>query len=260
MNEPLHFERAKGVAWLTLNRPTVGNAIDVSLSRALLEAAVRCDEDQAVRCVVLRGSGRLFCAGGDISAFSAAGESIAELLKELATNVHAAVLRFARMNKPLVTAINGPAGGAGVSLAILGDIALAARTAHFTLAYPAIGLSPDGGATWLLPRLIGLRRAQEMALLNKRYSAEEAGAVGLVTRVVDDEALASETEAVAEKLVSSATQALGRARSLLLTSYTSTLEAQLEAEARSIIEAGQSSEAREGIAAFLQKRKPSFNA
>lgn len=259
MNGSLQFEQANGVAWLTLNRPTVGNAIDVSLSQELVKAAIACDEDEAVRCVVMSGSGRLFCAGGDISAFAAAGDAIADLLKELATNLHAAILRFSRMNKPLVTAINGPAGGAGVSLAILGDIALAAKSAHFTLAYSAIGLSPDGGTTWLLPRLIGLRRAQEMAMLNKRYSAEEAAEVGLVTRVVDDEALTSETEAVAEKLASSATQALGRARSLLLSSFTSTLEAQLNAEARSIIEAGQSSEAREGIRAFLEKRKPDFS-
>ncbi len=259
MDKPLHFQKANGVAWLILNRPKVGNAIDLGLSQELLEAAIACDEDESVRCVVLKGSGRLFCAGGDVSAFAASGDAISGLLDELATNVHAAIMRLAHMNKPLVTAINGPAGGAGVSLAILGDIALAAKSAHFTLAYSAIGLSPDGGATWLLPRLIGLRRAQEMALLNKRYSAEEAAAAGLVTRVVDDDALASETDALAERLASSATKALGRARSLLLSSFTSTLEAQLEAEARSIVEAGQSAEAREGIRAFLEKRKPDFS-
>ena len=128
------------------------------------------------------------------------------------------------MAKPLLCVINGPAAGAGLSLAILGDYVLAARSAHFTLAYGGVGLSPDAGATWLLPRLIGLRRAQEMAVTNRRVGAEEAAQIGLVTRVVDDEALAAEADAIAATLAATASRSIGRTRQLLLASFETSLD------------------------------------
>ncbi|MBV9509974.1 MAG: enoyl-CoA hydratase/isomerase family protein [Caulobacteraceae bacterium] len=255
---PILFERDGPIARLTLNRPSVGNAIDIPMSQALLKAVIECDEDDAVRCVVITGAGRLFCAGGDVGAFAGAGEGLPGLLKELTSYLHSAISRLARMNKPLVVAVNGPAAGAGFSLALLGDIVLTAPGAHFTLAYAGIGFSPDGGATWLLPRLIGLRRAQELALTNKRSTAEEAAAMGLVTRVVEAEALASEATAVAQAIAASAVGALGRTRNLLLSSFGNTLETHLELEARSIAEASRTAEGREGVRAFLEKRKPDF--
>lgn len=179
-------------------------------------------------------------------------------MKEITGYLHVAMSRLARMAKPLVTVINGPAAGAGLSLAILGDIALAAKSAHFTLAYPAIGLSPDGGATWMLPRLVGLRRAQEMALLNKRIGAEEAAAIGLITRTVEDAGLSNEAEAVVAQLAVSATAALGRARRLLLESFSATFETQMEFESRAIAESANAPDGREGVAAFIGKRKPEF--
>src|SRR5689334_8978193 len=171
---PLLFTRDGPVARLVLNRPDVGNAVDVPLTRALVEAAIACDEDDTIRCVTLTGAGRLFCAGGDIGAFSNSRDRLPALLKELLANINPAVSILTRMAKPLLCVVNGPAAGAGLSLAILGDYVLAARSAHFTLAYGGIGLSPDAGATWLLPRLIGLRRAQDMAVTNRRVGAEEA--------------------------------------------------------------------------------------
>jgi 2-(1,2-epoxy-1,2-dihydrophenyl)acetyl-CoA isomerase len=255
---PLLFAREGAVAKLTLNRPQAGNAIDVPLAKALREAAIQCDEDDAIRCVILTGAGKFFCAGGDVGGFAAVGYQVPALLKELTFHLHTAVLRFARMRKPLVTVVNGAAAGAGFSLAILGDIALAAQSAPFTLAYTAIGLSPDGGASWLLPRLVGMRRAQELALTNKRLSATEAVEIGLVTRAVADDALAAEADAVAAQLANAATRALGRTRNLLDASFSNGLEEHLEAEARSIIESGGDAEGREGIAAFLAKRKPNF--
>ena len=203
----LRVERDGGVARITLDRPDVGNAIDVALARSLMEAAIACDDDDDVRCVVLTGSGRMFCVGGDVTSFARAGEGVGGLLKETTAYLHAAIACFARMGKPLVTAINGPAAGAGLSLAILGDIALAAPQAHFTVAYTAIGMAPDGGATWLLPRLVGLRRAQELCLRNTRLTAVEAAEIGLVTRVVADGGLATETAAVADDLSRGATSA-----------------------------------------------------
>jgi len=258
MTNPVIIERQGAVARIILNRPGQGNAIDVAMSKSLLEAAMLCDEDDSIRCVLLTGAGRMFCVGGDVGSFAAAGDHLPALTKELTAYLHMAIARLAGMNKPLVTAINGPAAGAGLSLAILGDIALAGRSAHFTLAYTAIGLSPDGGSTWLLPRLIGMRRAQELALTNKRSSADEAATLGLVTRAVDDDVLIGEADALAQTLAAGATGAMGRTRALLMSSFTTSLESQMELEARSIADSARSPEGREGVSAFLAKRKPQF--
>lgn len=260
MTTPVLTERRGPVAVLTLNRPDSGNAIDVPLARALMEAAIGCDEDDAVRCVLLTGSGRAFCAGGDLGAFATAGERAPALIKEITAYLHVAIARLAHMGKPLVTAINGAAAGAGLSLAILGDIALAAPTAHFTLAYTAVGLTPDGGSTWLLPRLIGLRRTQELVLTNRRVPAAEAAAIGLVTRVSAEGALMDEAAATADALAAGATAALGGARRLLLASFESGLETHMDRESRSIAAAIRTPHGREGIRAFLAKQKPDFGA
>jgi 2-(1,2-epoxy-1,2-dihydrophenyl)acetyl-CoA isomerase len=246
------------IARITLDREEVGNAIDIPVARALMEAAIACDENDAIRCVLLTGKGRLFCAGGDVAAFNAAGEHLPAFLKEITAYLHLAIARFARMNKPLVTAVNGPAAGAGFSLAILGDIVLASPSAHFTLAYTAIGLSPDGGSTWLLPRLIGLRQAQELALRNRRVKAEEAASLGLITRVAAEGALEAEATALAQELALSATTALGATRRLLLDSFTSSIETQMELESRAIAAQARMYEGREGVAAFVEKRRPDF--
>jgi len=254
----LLFEQNGAVATLTLNRPEVGNSIHLDLASALLDAAIRCDSDASIRCVVLTGAGRMFCAGGDVALLGAAGERSPALLSELAGTFHMAVSRLARMRKPLLVLVNGPAAGAGLSLALSGDIVLAARSAHFTAAYTAIGLTPDGGLTWLLPRLVGLRKAQEMILTNRRVAAEEAEALRMVTRTVDDAALAEEGKATADTLSHSAVSALGATRALLLESFAAGYETQMEKEARSIAAASSGAEGCEGIAAFLGKRKPNY--
>lgn len=258
MAESVLLERDGGVARIVLNRPEIGNALDLAMARALMEAVIACDEDPSVRCVLLTGAGRMFCAGGDVASFAQAGEQLPSLLKEITVYLHAAVARLARMDKPVVTAINGPAAGAGIGLALIGDIALADPRAHFTLAYTGIGLSPDGGATWLLPRLIGLRRAQELCLRNRRVGAEEAEAIGMITRMVAEGALLDEANALAQELAASATSALGITRRLLLDSATTPLETQLDAESRGIAAMGGTTEGKEGIAAFLEKRTPDF--
>lgn len=255
---PLLIERDGPVVRLVLNRPKAGNAINVEMAKALMDAAIACDEDPTVRCVVLTGAGRMFCVGGDVKLFSSAGDRIPHLLKELTSYLHSAVSRLARMQKPLVTVINGPAAGAGFSLALLGDIALASRDASFTLAYGKLGLSPDGGSTWLLPRLIGLRRAQELMLTDPTLTTEQAAELGLVTRVCDADTLAAEADRLVEQLVRSAVGAWGRTRELLLATYGASLESHLEAEARAIARAGRSSESREGIAAFAERRPADF--
>jgi 2-(1,2-epoxy-1,2-dihydrophenyl)acetyl-CoA isomerase len=253
---PLLVDVRDGVAWLTLNRPDAGNAIDMPLARALLQAALDCDRDPAIRCVALTGAGRMFCAGGDIAGFHAAGERADAYLSELAGTITLALSRLARMAKPLLMLVNGPAAGAGLSIALAGDIVLAARSAHFTSAYTGIGLVPDCGLTWWLPRVAGLRRAQEMMVTNRRVGADEAMEIGLVTRLVDDlDAAGRETAAT---LAASPVSAISAVRQLLLDSFAASLETQCEREARAIAAAGVGTEGREGVAAFLAKRKPDF--
>lgn len=258
--DPITLELANGIAWLTLARPEKRNAIGPEVARALRAMADRCADDPDVRCVVLTGSGRFFSVGGDVDLFAEAGDDAEATVLDLARNFHAGVHRLATMAKPLVTAINGPAAGAGFSLAILGDIAIAGASAHFTSAYSAIGLTPDGGASWWLPRYVGLRRAQEIVLTNRRIDAQEAAAIGLVTRVVPSEELVAAAQDIAQSLAAGPTQAIGRCRALLLASGTQDLAAQLNAESRWIASSAGGAEGREGIAAFLAKRPPNFIA
>lgn len=247
------------IATLTLNRPAAGNAVDLPMAYALLQAAIRCDTDPAIRCVVLTGAGKLFCGGGDIAGFAAAAGGPPAFLSELAGTLHMTSTRLMRMAKPLLVLVNGPAAGAGLGLAICGDIVLAAQSAHFTAAYGGVGLSPDGGVSWMLPRLIGLRRAQDMIIGNRRVGAEEAAAIGLVTRVVADGDLADEGLKQARSLAAAATLAVGAARALLLESYGGSFEGQLERETRSIAALSGTADSREGVAAFLARRRPEFS-
>ncbi|KFL45220.1 enoyl-CoA hydratase/isomerase family protein [Sphingobium sp. SA2] len=252
------FTVEDGIGRITLDRPEAGNAITLPLARALLAAAIRCQTDAAIRCIVLTGNGRLFCAGGDVQLLAGAGDKRSEVLSELIATFHAAVARLARAPKPLVTLVNGPAAGAGFSLAMLGDVVIGARSAHFTAAYGAIGLTPDGGLSWLLPRLVGLRKAQDIILTNRRIKAEEAEAIGLVTRIVDDEALVDEGLRVATALADAPMAALAASRALLADSFETGLETQLDRELRSMAAAGAGQESEEGLSALLAKRPANF--
>lgn len=259
MDEPtLILQREGALARLVLNRPGQGNAIDAALARALREAAAACDDDGTIRCVLIEARGRLFCAGGDVRAFDAAGPALPALVGAITDDLNAALARLARMDKPLVAALQGPAAGAGLGLALCADVVLAARGVHLSAGYTALGLSPDAGVSWWLPRLAGMRRAQELLLTQRRVPADEALLLGLVTQVVDDAALAEEALGVARRLAAGPTQAYGRTRALLRSSLETTLETQLAAEARSIATLAQGADARDGVAAFAQRRAPRF--
>ncbi|WP_066557598.1 enoyl-CoA hydratase/isomerase family protein [Croceicoccus bisphenolivorans] len=255
---PVLFEVDGDIATITLNRPKAGNALDAASAEALFDHAIRCDLDPAIRCVVLKGEGKLFCGGGDVGGFSAAGDDIGAYLSKLAGVLHMAVIRLMRMPKPLLVAVNGPAAGAGMSIALAGDVVIAGRSASFSTAYGAIGLTADGGMSWLLPRLIGMRRTQDLLLTSRRVDSAEALEIGLVTRVVDDEALAEETARTAQVLAAGAVNAAGRIKDLLLSTLGESLEGQLEREVRMVTQSGLDAESREGVAAFLEKRKPDF--
>jgi 2-(1,2-epoxy-1,2-dihydrophenyl)acetyl-CoA isomerase len=193
-----------------------------------------------------------------LKSFAAQGDHLPYHLKEVTTYLHAAMSRFARMDAPVIAAVNGTAAGAGMSLVCACDLVLAAESARFTMAYTRAGLSPDGSSTYFLPRLVGLRRALELALTNRLLSAREAQEWGIVTRVVPDANLVTETESLASQLASGATMALGTAKRLLQSGWTETLETQMEHEAQSIAAIGHTADAREGITAFLEKRVPQF--
>jgi 2-(1,2-epoxy-1,2-dihydrophenyl)acetyl-CoA isomerase len=256
--ENLRFEAHDGVANVTIDRPKAANAIDLQTARELYAVANRCDEDPDVRAVLLTGTGRMFCAGGDLGSFAAAGDAVPALLKEITTYLHAAVSRMARMDAPVIAAVNGAAAGAGLSLACAADLVLAAESASFTLAYTRVGLTPDGSSTYFLPRLVGARRAAELVLTNRVLSAGEALEWGIASRVVPDAELLSEAGALARKLAAGPTAAFGASKRLLVESSTNGLEAQMELETRAIADAARGEEGREGIAAFLAKRAPTF--
>jgi 2-(1,2-epoxy-1,2-dihydrophenyl)acetyl-CoA isomerase len=256
--ENLTFAVEDGLARLTLNRPKAANSFNIDLTREFLEVATICADDPAVRTVLLTGAGRFFSAGGDLKNFAAAEDQIPKLVSETADALHAAISKFARMNAPIVAAVNGPAAGAGMSLVCMTDIALAAESAFFSMAYTAAGLAPDGSSTFFLPRMVGIRRAKELMLTNRRLSAAEAHELGIVERVIPDDTLMAEAEKLARALVSGPTLAFGAVKKLLLASQNAQLEDQLDAETSAIVSMTRTSDGREGVAAFREKRKPSF--
>lgn len=256
--ETIKLERAVGVATLTLNRPDAFNALNLALGRELFSAVLELDEDPGVRCIVITGAGKAFCGGGDVKDFADALPRIGVLIKELTTYVHGAVSRLVRTPKPVLTAVNGVAAGGGLSLAMAGDLVLAAESARFTMAYSRIAATPDGSSSYWLPRLVGLRRAIELFYTNRVLTAREALEWGLVTRVVPDGELAGATRKLAEELAQGPTLALGRGKLLLHASTTESLETQMELESQSIAQSGHTEDFAEGVRAFTAKRPPTF--
>lgn len=257
--QAIAFEMHEHVARITLNRPQAANSINLELARELRQAADRCEADSRVRAVILTGAGtKMFSAGGDLKTFAALGDDIGAVVREITLHLHAAVSRLTRMRAPVIAAVNGAAAGAGMSLALAADLVLAAESATFSMAYTAAGLSPDGSASYFLPRLVGLRRAQELMLTNRRLSAAEAAVWGLVTRVVPDAALMPQAEALARALANGPTHAFGAVKQLLVEGAVAALETQLELEARTIAAIAQTQDAREGVRAFAEKRAPKF--
>jgi 2-(1,2-epoxy-1,2-dihydrophenyl)acetyl-CoA isomerase len=257
--QALAVEVAEGVARVTLNRPESFNAMNMEMCRELAALALDCQEREDVRAVLITGAGKAFCAGGDLASFQAQGDGLTRHVTEMATVLHVAISRLARMEAPVVAAVNGVAAGAGFSLVTACDLVLAAESARFTMAYTRAGLSPDGSGTYFLPRIVGLRRAMEMALTNPVLSASEAQAWGIVNRVLPDDACLDEAGRLARSLAAGPTRAYGAVKKLLATSFDDSLEGQLERETHYIAEMTRTADAREGIAAFLEKRRPTFS-
>ena len=256
----LLFKVSEHVAYITLNRPTAVNSVSLELAEELHEVARECEDSNSVRAALLTGAGRIFCGGGDLKSFAAQEPShLPAHIKRVNLFFHSAIQCFARMRAPVVVAVNGPAGGYGMSLASAGDIVLANESARFTIAYTSVGLTPDASSTYYLPRIIGLRRTMELALTNRTLAAREAEAIGLVTRVVPDEQLMPQAEALANELAHGPTRAYGGVKRLLYSTATNPLYEQMELENETIADMARSADAQEGIAAFLAKRQPQFS-
>jgi len=257
-DETIIFEVADGVATITMNRPDEANALNLTMAQELARISILCDEDPDIRAVILTGAGRFFSAGGDVASFGAAGDGAAALIKEMTMYLHAAVSRFNRMNAPLVGAVNGMAAGAGFSLASSCDLVVADESAVFLSAYTAAALSPDGSSTYFLPRHIGMKRSAELMLTNRRLSAREALDWGIINQIASDGEALNAALAIAKELAAGPTLAYGAVKHLLHESLSSSLETQMELEARTIADMTRTADGREGIQAFLDKRAPAF--
>ena len=248
-----------GVATLRLDRPEQGNAINEEMAHDLKEAATRIAEISGIRAVMIVGNGPNFTLGGDVNLFAAtSSEQLPHRLCRMIDAYHQAIECLASIDAPVVAAVRGAAAGGGLGLVYVADIVIAADDARFALGYAALGLTSDGGNTWFLPRMVGMRRSQELFLLNPRLTAQEALEAGLISRIVPSGAVEDEAAAIAAKLAGGPTRAYGAMRRMLRQSFESSLGDQLKVEKESIIHASRTDDAREGIAAFAAKRRPQF--
>jgi len=255
----LEYSVENRVATITFNRPDAANGLNLEMASEFAKATLMCDHDDTIKAVILTGNGRYFCAGGDIKAMQAAELGPGAGVKEIADELHRGLSVLSRLDAPVIIAVNGTAAGAGFSAAVMGDIVLAAESAKFTMAYTNVGLSPDGSSSYFLPRLIGLRKTQELMFTNRVLSAQEACEWGLVTQVVSDEELIGEANKLAATFVRGAKGSNAAVKKLLLASFANGLETQMELEGRAIAECAESDDGKEGVAAFIEKRKPEFS-
>ncbi len=254
------LEVLDGIARLTLDRPDARNTISLEVARDLHHATEELAANESVRAVLLSGRGDAFCAGGDLKSFHSQ-KDMASHIHEVTSYLHPAIENLDHLHAPVVAAVRGAVAGAGLGLACVADIVLASTTARFVSAYTKIGLTPDGSTSWWLPRLVGTRRALELTLTNRVLDAEEACAWGIVTRVVDDEQLDKQADALVAELASGPTGAYAGARRLIRDSLQrANIAEQLTAEQEVIVDAAEQDDAREGVGAFLEKRPPKFDS
>ena len=260
MYETLIYEKTDNVATLALNRPEVLNAFDGQLHQDLHDALDGVAADDAVRCVVLRGEGRGFSAGADLRGgdLRRDGDEVPDLGEYLRETYSKTITKITSMEKPVISALHGPVYGAGVGLALACDLRISAESVKFSVAFVKIGLMPDAGVSFFLPRIVGLGKAMEMSMLGNVVEAEEAYRIGLVNKVVADDALLDEAGALAEHLAAMPTRTLGKIKQVLQGSFEENLNSALEKEAEGQTFCGHTEDHREGVAAFFEKREANF--
>jgi len=253
------YEKRDQVATITLNRPQSLNGLDSAMAQELVDCLTRCSDDADCRALIFTGAGRAFCAGGDVKEMRASfGDGPQLLLRKLTIQLHAIISAIRRMNKPVIAAVKGTVSGGGFSMALACDLIIAAEGTRFNSAYVLIGLSPDGGLTYFLPRLVGQQRANQLFFSGDFVDAVKGFEMGFVNQVVKEEELMETAYALASRLASSPTLAIAETKQLANRSLSESLESQMENERQAIARCGGSDDFREGITAFFDKRKPTF--
>ncbi len=257
MDDVIKTECRKQVMEIVLNRPESLNAMSIPLIEGLLSAVERA-ENPDVRAVLIRGEGRGFCSGGDIAFFKEVIEEGKGVPRNMPDDLHQMIENLRALSKPVIAAVHGPAAGAGMSLMLACDLALASDNAVFNLAYVGIGLSPDGGSSYFLPRHLGVKRAMETFLMPRSVSAQEACELGLINRVVPADKLLNESRALAQQLAQGPTTAFGNVKKLVQQSFANSIHDQLALETDFICSTSQTEDFQAGVSAFLAKEKPRF--
>ncbi|MEM6768733.1 MAG: enoyl-CoA hydratase-related protein [Bacteroidota bacterium] len=255
--EHLKFREEEGVAIITLDRPKV-NGLTPQAVAELRKTVHYCRYADSIRCIVITAAGRMFSAGADINVMIEAKDKIDIMTRKMAEVLHESLSIIMRMEKPVITAVNGFAAGRGLGLSLSGDIVIAGESAKFTFAYTNSGLTPDGGSTYIIPRLIGVRRTVELAFMNRTLSAREALEWNMVSQVVPDDRLMDTALELAKKLAKGPTDAYGYIKKLMMMTHTNTLEEQTDFEKEGIANQLSSYNGQEGVKAFMEKRKPNF--
>ena len=259
MFETIKLEKNNGVANLTLNRPDRLNSFNVQMHEELQTALDNIATDAETRCLMITGAGRGFCAGQDLNDRAVTAEGQApDLGMSVEKFYNPLIRRITNLKMPVVCALNGVAAGAGASLVMACDIVIASRSASFILSFAKVGLVPDSGSSWHFTRALGLPRAKALAMLGNKLKAEQAEQWGLIYQVVDDEALMDEAEKLTSYLAKQPTEALANIKELVHTSFDYSLNEQLERERKAMQHLGRSHDYKEGVAAFIEKREPSF--
>jgi 2-(1,2-epoxy-1,2-dihydrophenyl)acetyl-CoA isomerase len=257
-NKPIVFTRHDGIARIRFNRPSALNAIDEDTARSLCSIADELASSRDVRVIVMNGAGPAFMAGGDLSCFHQDKARAAQTADAIIKPLNVALMTLASLPQPVIASVHGAVAGAGVSIALACDLCIAATGTQFNLAYARIGASPDAGSTWSLPRVVGTRKALELALLAESLSAEEALRLGIVNRVVPRNVLEEETEILARRLAGGPAFAYGRIKRLINSSFEKGLEDQLDAEREAFCACAGTADFGEGLDAFFEKRRPVF--
>jgi len=252
----LIISKGKGVAILKFNRPEVFNSFNQKMAFAFQKALDDCEKDEAVRCIVITGEGKAFCAGQDLAeATDPNGPELKSIVQE---HYNPIIVRLRNIEKPIIAAVNGVAAGAGANIALACDIVLAKESASFIQAFSKIGLIPDSGGTFILPRLVGLQKASALMMTGEKVMAIEAAAMNMIHKAIPDEDFELKVKELSENLAQMPTLGLGLTKRALNQSLTNNLADQLEVEGKLQTEAGQSYDFKEGTAAFIEKRKPAF--
>ncbi|MBS1772661.1 MAG: enoyl-CoA hydratase/isomerase family protein [Bacteroidetes bacterium] len=256
MSSTILFTKENGIGFITLNRPDKFNSFNREMAMAFQEALDDCENDEAIRCIYITGNGKAFCAGQDLAeAMDPQGPELETIVRE---HYNPIILRLRKIEKPIVGAINGVAAGAGANMALACDVVLATKSASFIQAFSKIALIPDSGGTHTLPRLVGLQRASALMMLGDKVSADDAVAMGMIYKAFADESFEAETKQVASTLAQMPTKGIGLTKRLLNETFNNTLVEQLDREKEVQVEAGKGEDFKEGVNAFLEKRKPLF--